>query len=303
MGRGQDRQQRKNRSGLTAAQKKARKNKLAATATKQSAARLQANNAAIGRFLGRFSGNPTTVTNNKADQDGDAIMDETNPTETAAGSEANDTAGEGGVNLTAEQNEGGDVEDNDVVVTFSENICHAIEHTPIVANLDLEGDLDGMLDDDEGSVDGDDGPSNQKQAPAPNGAQQKYVCFLQRRIQYELSKDFPALEDRWLQKYLEESDWVVLKNKAPSIAQQLGLHTPTEGQKYYPNYYTDVHFWLPDVRWGAECMPACPNCRTNKHVGVHGFRDNHFGRQIVDQSPEDTVAVHARSRGNNGSPK
>ena len=28
-------------------------------------------------------------------------------------------------------------------------------------------------------------------------------------------------------------------------------------------------------------MPCCPNCRTNAKVGVHGWRDNHFGRRIT----------------------
>jgi len=78
-----------------------------------------------------------------------------------------------------------------------------------------------MLDDDEYSVDGDDVQSNIKQAPAPNGVQQKYVCFLQRRIQYELSKDFPALEDRWLKRYLEENDWVVQKNQVSRYMQRM----------------------------------------------------------------------------------
>ena len=96
MGRGQDKQQRKNRPGLTAAQKKARKKKLAATAAKQSAARLQANNAAIAGFFGKYSSNPTTA----------KINDDINPAETVAESEANNTADNGDVNLSAEQNEG-----------------------------------------------------------------------------------------------------------------------------------------------------------------------------------------------------
>jgi len=123
--------------------------------------------------------------------------------------------------------------------------------------------------------------SSKKQTATPTGIQQKYVCYLQRRIQLELSRNFPALDDKWLLNYLRKNDWVVLKRDALSVAEKLGLHKPVDGQIYHPNYYPVVHFWLPDVRWGEHCMPCCPNCKTNHHVGVHGFRDNHFGRMIV----------------------
>ena len=31
-------------------------------------------------------------------------------------------------------------------------------------------------------------------------------------------------------------------------------------------------------------MPCCPNCKSNMHVGPHGFRSNHFGRVVITLS-------------------
>ena len=49
-----------------------------------------------------------------------------------------------------------------------------------------------------------------------------------------------------------------------------------------PSYYHDVYVWLPDVRWGQAAMPICPGCKSARRVGAHCWRDNHFGRRVVD---------------------
>ena len=59
------------------------------------------------------------------------------------------------------------------------------------------------------------------------------------------------------------------------MAKELDL--PVEHVAYYP----DVHFFIPDARWGLQYMPSCPRCATNKDVGPHAFQHHHFGRLVV----------------------
>ena len=86
--------------------------------------------------------------------------------------------------------------DDDVCVEiFAENICTVLENIPNVIYLDIGDDVDsGVLDNDDDdnneSLDGD-GSMNETSTPTkrdrtPAGIQQKYVCYLQRRIQHEL---------------------------------------------------------------------------------------------------------------------
>ena len=168
----------------------------------------------------------------------------------------------------------------DSAVVFSENIQSDKEHVPIIfANLDIDDDDPGELsDDDSVGADFEDDeyvPYLNKNAPEPGGVQQQFVCRVQRRIQYEVSKKFPALNDPWLRKHLDKNDWKIRSEEAPLIAQKLSIQATNKA------YYRDVHVWLPDVMWGLDFMPSCPNCKTNKDVAIHGFLENHFGRVVV----------------------
>jgi hypothetical protein len=46
-----------------------------------------------------------------------------------------------------------------------------------------------------------------------------------------------------------------------------------------PAYYHDVVVWLPDVRWGTDGLPPCPQCHCRR-VGPHCFRENNDARRI-----------------------
>lgn len=85
-----------------------------------------------------------------------------------------------------------------------------------------------------------------------------------------------ALEAKWLLSMLNEegSEWWLRATRARSICKKLGLEY---GE---PAYYRDILVWLPDERWGAEAMPPCVHCDSAAQVGVHGYRDDHFGRRI-----------------------
>jgi hypothetical protein len=75
--------------------------------------------------------------------------------------------------------------------------------------------------------------------------------------------------------HLKANNWWIKKENAPYFIKKLGL------EKSYDAYYQDVYVWLPDICWGKVCMPCCPSCRSNEHVGNKGFHDKHFGRLII----------------------
>ena len=138
----------------------------------------------------------------------------------------------------------------------------------ITQNLDYDDD-DDEKDDDTGS-----GESSQLL-----GVQREYAKAIQQRLQYEL-RDNEKLVDTWLLNLLDENDWWIRKCHVPKVLMKLKMNTHPIA------YYRNMYVWLPDVRcWkttGGTCMPCCPSCKSNKRVGPHAFRDNHFGRVVVD---------------------
>ena len=152
--------------------------------------------------------------------------------------------------LTVDEDDEGDGDDDDVD-----------DNEPVQEDVDLSGGEENKWGKNEPRV----------------GVQQRYEWRVQRRIRYEVGKKFPAagLERKWLLEILQQWNWRVPAELAPQVAKKLGL------ERAHPSYYEVVNVWLPDVRWGAECMPCCPNCKTNKHVVIHGFRDNHPCRVMI----------------------
>ena len=43
----------------------------------------------------------------------------------------------------------------------------------------------------------------------PSGVQQKFLCYVQCRIKYELSQKFNALEESWIMNHLRRNDWII----------------------------------------------------------------------------------------------
>ena len=138
----------------------------------------------------------------------------------------------------------------------------------VVANLEYDEALE------EGKNDSDEAPSD------GGGVQQKYVEAIQKRIQEEVHTDFEG--EKWLLQLLNDNDWWVRKVHAQKIINKLRLKSL---KSEYKAYFRDVYVWLPDVRWKdimKRSMPCCPNCKRNSSVGAHAFRDNHFGRVVVN---------------------
>ena len=107
--------------------------------------------------------------------------------------------------------DGSTKEDNsstEIIVTFSQQDNQGTTNVdaPVVADLDLEED---DVDGEEFTGDGDILTSSSIPASksltskTPDGVQQEYICLVQRRIQYELHRDFPSLQEkRWLKDHL-----------------------------------------------------------------------------------------------------
>ena len=166
-------------------------------------------------------------------------------------------------------------DDDDDAITINCPTSNNINPNDITANLDIDEEDEAEeedLDDD------DDVPTKKKKSSNTLGLQQKYIRGLQKRIQYEVSCKFPALERPWLRQHLLENHWTTCLKDGPKIAQNLGL------KQEHVFYYPRVDFWLPDLQWGPSLMPCCPNCLTNNRVDPHAFHDNHFGRIVVDQT-------------------
>ncbi|KAL7535665.1 hypothetical protein ACHAXR_006652, partial [Thalassiosira sp. AJA248-18] len=170
-----------------------------------------------------------------------------------------------------------EADDGEIVVTINNSVPNnttTINPPDVVANLHIneeDEENEEILDDE------DIAKQKKKKKKKWHGVQQKYIEAIQNRIQHEVIRNFKALEEmRWLLEYLKEHHYWICKEDGPKIAEQLGLDME------HVLYYQRVYVWLPDVQWGAECMPACPNCRCNHRVARHGFHANHFGRVIVD---------------------
>ena len=124
----------------------------------------------------------------------------------------------------------------------------------------------------------------------------RYLEAILKRLQYETSPKFPALENKWLNELLKKNDWWIDRHQYRSICRLLQIQYKEEENE--AAYFRKVYVWLPDVRWGPSCMPACAKCGSNNTVRNNGFRNNHFGRRIVALD-HDYYCVSRRYRCNN----
>eukprot|EP00956_Cyclotella_meneghiniana_P017776 scaffold29226_cov58-Cyclotella_meneghiniana.AAC.5 len=154
------------------------------------------------------------------------------------------------------------------------------EEVEVVPALDVNANLD-MNDEDidnERMMESTDDNEPCLQQGENKGVQQEYVKAVQLRLRDEVNTQSTKCKDKWLVRHLTANGWWIRKENAPCIAKKLNLKIS------YAAYYRDVYVWLPDIRWDNDetnCMPCCPSCKSNEHVGNNGFRDNHFGRLII----------------------
>ncbi|KAL7532711.1 hypothetical protein ACHAXR_004793, partial [Thalassiosira sp. AJA248-18] len=186
------------------------------------------------------------------------------------------------------QDEEVDCEDSEGEVYPEEGIRVELQHPDIVATLDLpeEEEADTIFVSDDVDADIGDGLYTSSKHEAPNGIQQKLLWAVHNRLRLELKppnntrKNDKAV-DPWLLRHLRRNGWWIRRNDAPRIAANLDKEHGVGLGQHHAGYYRKIFVWLPDVRWGEEAMPCCPNCSSNSNVSSHGFRENHFGRTVV----------------------
>jgi hypothetical protein len=176
-----------------------------------------------------------------------------------------------GCNTTESRSIASEVGHSTVEQTVETEAVSLIASNPadIIQNLDFDDD-DEKADDDNESGDS---------TTQPLGVQREYVKAIQQRLQYEI-RDTHELVENWLLNLLDGNNWWIRKCHVPKILKKLQMKAQPLA------YYRDIYVWLPEARcWkttGGTCMPSCPSCKSNKRVGPHAFRDNHFGRVVVD---------------------
>jgi hypothetical protein len=103
----------------------------------------------------------------------------------------------------------------------------------------------------------------------------KHLKAIQTRLQLELSERAPIV-DTFVLNHLRANEFWVRVCHAENMCRALGVAFENQ------SYCQDVKMWLPHVQHGkALGMPACPRHESNSRCGIHGFRDNHFGRRVV----------------------
>mgnify|MGYP006107333253 FL=1 len=82
----------------------------------------------------------------------------------------------------------------------------------------------------------------------------------------EETKHNSVCTDKWMIKLLEQNGWWLRSEHALFVCKELGITQPAERF-----YYRSIYIWLPDIRYGIDSMPSCPNGCCSSNVSSHGF--------------------------------
>ena len=107
------------------------------------------------------------------------------------------------------------------------------------------------------------------------GVMQIYLQAIYKELRIETSRDSKGLSKNWLMDFLITCNWRIPFHRAKFMCRKLEISFTEDA------YYRDVEVWLPEIRFGLECMPKCPTCKSNAKVSFHAYRENHFGRKII----------------------
>jgi hypothetical protein len=82
----------------------------------------------------------------------------------------------------------------------------------------------------------------------------------------EETKHNSVCTDKWMIKLLEQNGWWLRSEHALFVCKELGITQPA-----VRFYYRSIYIWLPDIRYGIDSMPSCPNGCCSSNVSSHGF--------------------------------
>ena len=92
-----------------------------------------------------------------------------------------------------------------------------------------------------------------------------YLDLVNSRLMEE-TKHNSVCTDKWMIKLLEQNGWWLRSEHALFVCKELGITQPAERF-----YYRSIYIWLPDIRYGIDSMPSCPNGCCSSNVSSHGF--------------------------------
>ena len=127
-----------------------------------------------------------------------------------------------------------------------------------------------------------------EEADEPDGVMMIYLHAVRTRLQDEVSTQTSTTN--WLLPMLKKDDWWLRANRAKEVCSKLNISFSES------SYYRDIFVWLPDIRWNTT--PPCVECGSNMRVGLHGFRDNHYGVCFSPISENITDKELPKKRGN-----
>ena len=135
-------------------------------------------------------------------------------------------------------------------------------------------DNNNECDAESGDDDDDDEDEDCKEIANADGPMQQYIKAVHERLKEEVRVNNNVGGDSWLLRIVKENDWIIPATLAKKICKKLGLTFSLRA------CYCKTVVWLPDVRFNES--PPCPNWCGNKSCHFHCWRNNHFGRLVVD---------------------
>lgn len=133
-------------------------------------------------------------------------------------------------------------------------------------------DIDISYNDDDSSVDEDNGSSTHNQEDPTStidfkdSVMYEYLSAMQRQFKKELSgREQNRNERKFLLAECERFFYVLPRQRAKYYCKKLEINFHESA------YYQDIHIWLPDVQHGSDFTPACINCKNSKHVSAHAW--------------------------------
>ena len=132
----------------------------------------------------------------------------------------------------------------------------------------------------------DEDASLEEASESPGSANARFVKLLRDELSWEVSAQYPTLKKKWLLEELKSHDWWIRCERVEYVLKMLARSlssSEVEFTKVELKCIRATHVWLPEQRWGADCMPACNNCLQSDEVRLWSFQQKHYARRVLTE--------------------
>jgi hypothetical protein len=132
----------------------------------------------------------------------------------------------------------------------------------------------------------DEDASLEEASEAPGSPNARFVKLVRDQLSLEVSAQWPSLRNKWLLEELKTHDWWIRRERVKYVLKKLAhsiLPAEVEFTKVELKCIRGTHVWIPEQRWGADCMPACNNCLQSDEVRTWGFQHKHCARRVLTE--------------------